>query len=318
MESSPFISIIVPMYNAENYIERCILSIMNQTYPNIEVLVIDDGSKDNSGRIVLSLVEKFKGKLKYFKKLNSGVSATRNYGLEKASGNYFAFVDSDDYIASNMYESMLQLLLQHNADLVICGQTRVVNGKELHYPDKGIQHFYDGKIDMRLLSNQFDLNILCNKLYSRELWGDLRLPENMSYAEDLYLAPDILNRSKHIVYTSIGYYYYYENLSSASYCLSEEKLRSDIIAKEKLYKYILNKSVDTTIAFDLLFGAYTRGYNMGIGKQKMYFYKQYINFFFRNIINCLLKAKCILFLLSPYLYSKVHALIKYISTRIGI
>lgn len=192
MESSPFISIIVPMYNAENYIERCILSIMNQTYPNIEVLVIDDGSKDNSGRIVLSLVEKFKGKLKYFKKLNSGVSATRNYGLEKASGNYFAFVDSDDYIASNMYESMLQLLLQHNADLVICGQTRVVNGKELHYPDKGIQHFYDGKIDMRLLSNQFDLNILCNKLYSRELWGDLRLPENMSYAEDLYLAPDIL------------------------------------------------------------------------------------------------------------------------------
>lgn len=180
MESSPFISIIVPMYNAENYIERCILSIMNQTYPNIEVLVIDDGSKDNSGRIVLSLVEKFKGKLKYFKKLNSGVSATRNYGLEKASGNYFAFVDSDDYIASNMYESMLQLLLQHNADLVICGQTRVVNGKELHYPDKGIQHFYDGKIDMRLLSNQFDLNILCNKLYSRELWGDLRLPENMS------------------------------------------------------------------------------------------------------------------------------------------
>ena len=254
---------------------------------------IDDGSKDNSGRIVLSLVEKFKGKLKYFKKLNSGVSATRNYGLEKASGNYFAFVDSDDYIASNMYESMLQLLLQHNADLVICGQTRVVNGKELHYPDKGIQHFYDGKIDMRLLSNQFDLNILCNKLYSRELWGDLRLPENMSYAEDLYLAPDILNRSKHIVYTSIGYYYYYENLSSASYCLSEEKLRSDIIA-------------------------YTRGYNMGIGKQKMYFYKQYINFFFRNIINCLLKAKCILFLLSPYLYSKVHALIKYISTRIGI
>lgn len=133
MESSPFISIIVPMYNAENYIERCILSIMNQTYPNIEVLVIDDGSKDNSGRIVLSLVEKFKGKLKYFKKLNSGVSATRNYGLEKASGNYFAFVDSDDYIASNMYESMLQLLLQHNADLVICGQTRVVNGKELHY-----------------------------------------------------------------------------------------------------------------------------------------------------------------------------------------
>lgn len=62
MASSPFISIIVPMYNAENYIERCILSIMNQTYPNIEVLVIDDGSKDNSGRIVLSLVEKFKGK----------------------------------------------------------------------------------------------------------------------------------------------------------------------------------------------------------------------------------------------------------------
>ena len=110
MESSPFISIIVPMYNAENYIERCILSIMNQTYPNIEVLVIDDGSKDNSGRIVLSLVEKFKGKLKDFKKLNSGVSATRNYGLEKASGNYFAFVDSDVTI---LFSALTRIATQH-------------------------------------------------------------------------------------------------------------------------------------------------------------------------------------------------------------
>lgn len=305
MERLPLISVIIPMYNAEKYIERCLLSIINQTYPNIEVLVIDDGSKDNSESIVLSLASKYQNKLKFFKKANSGVSATRNYGLKKASGDYFAFVDSDDWIAPNMYKSMLQLLQQYNADLVICGRTRVINGKELQYPDKGIQHFYDGRIDMRQLSNQFDLNILVNKLYSRELWGNLQLPENMSYAEDLYFTPDILNRSKHTVYTSIGYYYYYENLSSASFCLNEEKLRNDIIAKEKLYKYMLNKSVNTTIAFNWLFGAYIRGYSMSIRKNKTYFYKQYISFFFHNITCCIKKIKCILFLLSPYLYFKL-------------
>lgn len=290
------------MYNAEKYIRRCLLSVINQTYPHIEVIVVDDGSTDDSGNIVQSLVEKEENKIKYFRKQNSGVSATRNYGLTKAKGDFFAFVDADDTIAPDMYEKMLQLLQQYNADLVICGRTRITEREEIRYPDKSTRHFYDGNVDMRQLSNQYDLNILMNKLYSRELWGNLRLPESMSYAEDLYLVPDILSRAKHIVYTSEGYYNYYENFASASFHLNDEKLQSDIIAKNKLYKYMLDRSVDTSIIFDWLFGAYLRGYNMGRSK---YIYKQYVTFFLQNISQCILKPKCILFLIFPYLYFKI-------------
>ncbi len=302
MNPYPLISVIIPMYNAEKYIERCLQSVMKQTYPHIEIIVVDDGSTDKCGIIVQTLAKNSKNRLKYFRKQNSGVSATRNYGLEKTTGNYFAFVDADDWIAPDMYEKMWELLQQHNADLVMCGRTRVTDNEEICYPDKGIQHFYDGKVDMRKLSNQFDLNILPNKLYSRKLWGNLRLPENMSYAEDLYLVPDLLSRTKHIVYTSKGYYYYYENFVSASFHLNDEKLQSDIIAKNKLYKYMLDRSVDTSIIFDWLFGAYLRGYNMGRSK---YIYKQYVAFFLQNISQCILKPKCILFLIFPYLYFKI-------------
>lgn len=302
MNSYPLISVIIPMYNAEKYIERCLQSVMNQTYPHIEIIVVDDGSTDRCGMIVQTLAKNPNNRLKYFRKQNSGVSATRNYGLEKTTGDYFAFVDADDWIAPDMYEKMWKLLQQHNADLVMCGRTRVTDNEEICYPDKSIQHFYDGNVDMRYLSNQFDLNILVNKLYSRKLWGDLRLPENMSYAEDLYLVPDLLSRAKHIVYTSKGYYHYYENFASASFHLSDEKLQSDIIAKERLYKYMLDRSMDTTITFDWLFGAYLRGYNMGRSK---YIYKQYVTFFLQNISQCISKPKCILFLIFPYLYFKI-------------
>lgn len=304
MNSYPLISVIIPMYNAEKYIERCLQSVMNQTYPHIEIIVVDDGSTDKCGIIVQTLAKNSKNRLKYFRKQNSGVSATRNYGLEKTTGDYFAFVDADDWIALDMYEKMWELLQQHNADLVMCGRTRVTDNEEICYPDKGIQHFYDGKVDMRQLSNQFDLNILPNKLYSRKLWGNLRLPENMSYAEDLYLVPDLLRRTKHIVYTSKGYYYYYENFVSASFHLSDEKLKSDIIAKRKLYQYMLDNSADTTITFDWLFGAFVRAYNMG-DECKRDAYNKYIKFFFQNIRQCLFKVKCILFLFSPYLYLRI-------------
>lgn len=302
MKSIPLISIIIPMYNAAGSIERCILSVMNQTYYNIEVLVVDDGSTDNSGEIVLLLAEKFKGKLKYYRIINSGVSAARNFGISKAKGDYLAFVDADDTIEINMYKSLLELLVKNNADLVICGRTRIIDGKEYCYKETGILHFYDGKVDMRKLSNQFDLNILMNKLYSRKLWGNLQLPEKMSYAEDLFIVPDILSRSKHIVYTSAGYYHYYENLSSASFSLNEEKLRSDLIAKTKLYKYMLSKSVDKSISFDWLFAAYTRGWYMGKGNEKLYFYKRYISFYFKNYLFFTVKLKYTVFLLFPALY----------------
>lgn len=305
--NSPLISVIIPMYNAEKYIERCINSIIQQTYKNIEIIIIDDGSQDNSKQIVYQLINKYHTyTIKYYWQKNKGVSAARNYGLQQVSGAYLTFVDADDWIAPEMYNSMLQLLQLNNADLAICGRTRVIEGKEIHYKNTNILHFYDGKVEMNQLSNQFDLNILPNKLYSRKLWEGIKLPENMSYAEDLYVIPDILKKSKHIIYTSNGYYYYYENLSSASFNLNKEKLQSDITAKRKLYQYMKSKKANTNIAFDFLFGAYTRGYNWGKNNFRIKIRMQYILFFLRNFPQCITKLKCFIFLLSPTIYLKLQ------------
>lgn len=308
MTRNPLISVIIPMYNAERYIERCIASIIQQTYKNIEIIIIDDGSQDNSKQIVHQLINKYNiNIIKYFWQKNKGVSAARNYGLQQANGDYLTFVDADDWIAPEMYNSMLQLIQQNNADLVICGRIRVIEDKEIHYKSTNILHFYDGKIEMNQLGNQFDLNISPNKLYDRKLWDDLKLPENMSYAEDLYIMPDILKKSKHTIYTSNGYYYYYENLSSASFNLNQEKLQSDIIAKKKLYQYMKSKKANTNIAFDFLFGAYTRGYNMGGEKKfRIKIRMQYILFYCRNFLECITKLKCSIFLLSPTIYFKLQ------------
>ena len=100
----PKISVIVPVYNTERYLSKCLDSILNQTYDDIEVIVVNDGSTDNSELIIKEYVNKFPNKLKYYKKENGGLSDARNYGVEKAIGDYLCFVDSDDYIDTKLFE----------------------------------------------------------------------------------------------------------------------------------------------------------------------------------------------------------------------
>ena len=113
------ISIIIPVYNCENYLERCIQTVMNQTYKNIEILLINDGSTDNS----LQICERLKTtdeRIRVFNKLNSGVSSTRKYGVNHATGDFIMFVDSDDWIDKDTCEYLMKLQKRINADVVCC------------------------------------------------------------------------------------------------------------------------------------------------------------------------------------------------------
>lgn len=123
----------------------------------------------------------------------------------------------------------------------------------------------------------------------------------MTYAEDLFITPDILAQSHKAVYTSEGLYYYYERNTSASFMLNDQKLTNDIQAKEKFYSFMCNKQVDTQIAFDWLFGAYVRGYKQSKSKKKD-FKRKYNRFFQNHFRICMKKTKCILFYLSPSSY----------------
>jgi glycosyltransferase involved in cell wall biosynthesis len=301
MISNPLISVIVPVYNSEATLDKCVESIINQTYKNLEIFLVNDGSVDSS----LSICQKIAAtdsRIKVIDKKNGGVSSARNLGLDKSSGDFIAFVDSDDWISLNMYERMLSLMNQYNSELCICGRVRVVEGKIETYPQTNIQVFYDGCIDMRNLSCIYDLNISVNKLYPKKVFsGGLRFPENFSYGEDLYIVPEVLSMVKKIVYTAEGLYFYYNRLDSASYSLSDDKSNNRIDAYHHLFNYMKDKKQDLKIPFDFLFGSYVSAYRNSLD-EKIHFKKKYNHFFIYNLIQCCKRFKCILFLVNPSLY----------------
>ena len=119
------ISLIVPVYNVENYLEKCLNSLVNQTLQEIEILVINDGSTDNSQKIIEVFQNKFPQKIKAFTKENGGLSDARNFGIDRATGEFLAFVDSDDYVSVTMMEEMYGLAKKHEAEIVICNLQKV-------------------------------------------------------------------------------------------------------------------------------------------------------------------------------------------------
>ncbi len=116
----PKVSVIVPFYNVERYIEKCLNTLVNQTLKEIEIIVVNDGSKDNSKQIVEKIVKQFPDKMVYLEKENGGLSDARNYALPYAKGEYIAFLDSDDYVEKDMYEKMYKLAKIENSDMVEC------------------------------------------------------------------------------------------------------------------------------------------------------------------------------------------------------
>ena len=123
------VSIIVPVYNVESYLEKCLDSLVNQTLKDIEIIVVNDGSPDNSQKIIDEYQKKYK-QIKAYKKENGGLSDARNFGIKKATGDYIAFVDSDDYVTTDMYEKMYQKAVGGNFDMVVCDLNYIYEDSE--------------------------------------------------------------------------------------------------------------------------------------------------------------------------------------------
>jgi len=120
MDFMPKVSVIIPVYNVENYIEKCLNSVLNQTLKEIEIIIVNDGSKDSSKQKIEKYLEKHENKIIYLEKENGGLSDARNYGIGYAKGEYIAFLDSDDYIEPTMYEEMYKKAKEENSDMVEC------------------------------------------------------------------------------------------------------------------------------------------------------------------------------------------------------
>lgn len=165
------VSVIIPVYNCRAWVKRCLDSILEQTYQNLEVLVIDDGSEDSSAEIIESLARK-DSRVQYFFQSNQGVASVRNRGLMEASGGVITFVDADDYIEKDMYEKMLTVMKVLDADIVECSCRRVrPDGKTIldnHLKEETV--IGKRQCVSHYLRQQNVTNYVCNKVYRKELF----------------------------------------------------------------------------------------------------------------------------------------------------
>ena len=171
------VSIIVPFYNVENYIEKCLQSLVNQTLEDVEIILVNDGSQDGTKEIAKQFVEKYPNKIIYLEKENGGLSDARNYAIPYAKGEYIAFLDSDDYVETNMYEEMYNKAKEENLDYVECDFL-------WEYPDKTLESKgkqYNNKKEMFIHTRV----VAWNKLIKREIVQDnhLEFPKGYRYED---------------------------------------------------------------------------------------------------------------------------------------
>jgi len=234
----PKVSIIVPVYNTEKYIEKCLGSIVNQTYKNIEVIVVNDGSTDNSEKIIKDYVERYPDKIKYFTKANGGLSDARNFGVNHATGDYIAFVDSDDYLNQDLL-SCLEEYMKDNNEVIKYKMIKVdKDGKEIEKVTGPVFESKTGEVAFDILRIDDVLMVsACLYLFNTKFYreNNFEFTKN-TYYEDFGLIPLIILKADRIVSTDIYGYYYVQSENS--------------ITREESYEKTLKKANDMFIHYD--------------------------------------------------------------------
>lgn len=218
------VSVIVPVYNVEKYLAKCLDSLVNQTYQNIEILVVNDGSNDGSEKIIEQFAQNYPEKIKAFSKENGGLSDARNFGIDRAEGDYLGFVDSDDYVSETMFEEMLNLAEKHDAEMVICNIQKVDEQGNVTQKLTQIPNMPE-KIDLENHFSVFsDLSYFaCNKLFKKELFHQKRFKKGVHF-EDIQLIPQLLLACTTLAQTQNFHYQYLERKDSISKTHTENGL----------------------------------------------------------------------------------------------
>ena len=196
------VSIIVPVYNVYAYLPKCLDSLVNQTLNDIEIVVVNDGSPDNSKDIIEKYLKKYPDKIKYIEKSNGGQGSARNTGLKASGGRYIGYVDSDDYVSLDMYEKMYNEAIMKDADIVMCSHT-IVNEKT----GKETTEKLFLKTDNDKTNCFFNNAGVCNKLYKRELLKDFEFRSKVWY-EDIDFVTKVIMKANKISFIDEGLYYY--------------------------------------------------------------------------------------------------------------
>ena len=237
------ISIIVPIYNVEKYLKRCLYSLVNQTFQDLEIICVNDGSPDQSQKIIDQFTLDYPGKVISVQKINGGLADARNYGLNYVTGEYVLFIDSDDWIERDMCEKMYQVVHQEGADLVVCDIKNVYEDGRSVYISCG--DFKVGNVETLPSVLTID-NSACNKLFKKTLFDDVKFPVGIWY-EDLGCIPIVLSKAQKIVKVNEAFYNYFQREGSIMNTYSEKSL--DIYKALKLIEDNFKGNYQSEIEF---------------------------------------------------------------------
>lgn len=316
MDQSYKLSVIIPVYNVEQYLARCLDTVLSQSYRNIEVILIDDCSKDDS----LVICNKYASQDNRIKVLcnenNAGVSATRNNGLDNMTGDYVCFIDSDDYIMPGMFSEMIRSLIESNSDIAVCHFMTLKK-------DHGFTHFtnlypaekkdYKSIEFERLLvfsHNMYEDGYVCslwNKIFKKEIFEDIRFEGR--YAEDYRIMDLINSKTLRIIPVNTEYYVYCYNQNSITHKnFGKEKwLFLDVLLQRlELYKNEADIVSNTMKKYcDVFLEYYFKSLQNGIVVEKKYIKK--FNYFVKSLLvdkslKLSTKIRYCLFKLNPKIY----------------
>ena len=210
------ISLIIPVYNTEQFLRRCLDSVINQTYKNLEIILIDDGSTDNSGKICDEYVLK-DNRIKVLHIENGGPSYARNKGLEIAKGDYIGFVDSDDYVDKDIFNLMILKQKEFNTDIVCCNIVLVDSNKQIKNLIPLIPNgFVNKDLAMKLSITEMSFGaFLCNKLFTKKMFDGFKLKEGVFY-EDYDAGTRLIAKADKIFYIQNNLYFYFQGNSNST------------------------------------------------------------------------------------------------------
>lgn len=316
----PLVSVIVPVYNMEKYLEECVTSILNQTYPEFELILVDDGSLDSSGAMVDAWGQK-ENRVVVIHERNKGLSGARNTGIDKAQGEYLVFVDSDDYVAPDYIEVLLQTALAADADMAMCGVYALFQDDCCKASSMPMQaRIYTPQTYMeRFYVNTGFFSVVWNKIYKKRLFDTVRFFEGR-LNEDTIIMPRLIAQVNQVAYVPEPLYFYRQRKGSIMHTAQRKsgiqnllQIYEDLIQQHEekneehlcrlAQKVYMNKSFEH-------FSELERSERPEIRKKQKEYCNRLLTY---SKISVLVKAKLLLFTYFPGLYEKINR--KKVETR---
>lgn len=223
------ISVIIPVYNTKQYLKSCLDSVLAQTYTELEILFIDDGSTDGSSELLDSLVET-DSRIRIVHQANGGVCAARNRGIEEARGEYLSFIDSDDTLEPDMYETLMGLIWAHGVDIAHCSYNRVTDGVIKPIGNSGGLHLHDTVQALEcLLTGKLFVGSCWTKLYARKLFDSVRFPAGIRTNEDMLVNFQLFSQVERIAFLDVCKYNYLTSETSSCIRTPQRKRAEDLL-----------------------------------------------------------------------------------------